>query len=110
VDDGRVRISHTPGLSVTVEEPRAVVLAGRRRIEVLYAVDVSTSDVSGLLMITTRPRGRRVLTVLVVIEDHYEVSPESPVEGRERTVTVDVRPGRGLVPLRPQFPGQGFRP
>ena len=90
LDDGRVRVSHTAGLRVVVDQQDTLVPAGRRRVEVRYAIEVSGSDVGGRLTITTRSRAGRLLTVLAAVEARYEVVAESTGEGRERTFTLEI--------------------
>lgn len=91
MEDSRVRVSHTPGLHVVVDQPGTLVPAGRRRVEVRYALEVSALE-AGRLTITTRSLGNRMLTALVGVDARYEVM-ESAAEGRERTFTLDVPAG-----------------
>lgn len=93
LDDGRVRVSHAPGLHVVVDQQDTLVPAGRHGIEVRYAIEVSGSDVGGRLTITTRSRAGFLLTVLVGVDARYEVVAGSTEEGSERTFTLEVRPG-----------------
>ena len=93
LEDDRVRVSHSPGLSVVVEEPHTTVPAGRHRVEVRYALEVSAPDAGGTLMITTLSRGDLLLTALVGVGNHYELLPESGGQGSVRTFTLEVARG-----------------
>ena len=92
-DDRRVRISYTPGLHVVVDQPGTLVRIGRRRVDVLYALEVSAAKVGGRLTITTRSRSDRLLTALVAVGARYEVLAESLRKGRERTFALEIPRG-----------------
>ncbi len=96
VDDGRVTVSHSPQLRLTVAEPGTQVDAGRRRVQVRYALEVSAPEGDGQLTLTTRSVRNRLLTPLVAVDEHYEPLVESSTEGRERTFVLAVLSGQTL--------------
>ena len=79
LDDGRLRVSHPPGLHVVADGQHTRVPAGRRRVEVRLAVEVTGPLAGGHLTITMASRAGRLLTVLVAVEDGYEVVAASTV-------------------------------
>lgn len=109
LEDGRVRISHTPGLHVAVDQPGTQVEAGRRRVEVRYAIEVSATDAGGRLTITTWARRHRLLTALVGVEARYALLAESPGEAGERTFTLMVLRGETRRLVVVEHPA-GFAP